>query len=522
MEDGETVEVPVSTQDPSEQRETTPPLRLSVFDWSGFVRNGFFATVASGAVATGLTLAKPELLPDWMLRSVPLGLLSVLLAAVRAWKTSREERESGALWGQVGETVSLRGAGIGQVKDAVFEIPYVVAVSLLPASAVSLQTFVICLALFYVADNYYNLALIRGIGGGSSVQLFAGLRWLRRIPEALGHRLPGSVSFGCALLGAALETGCSTVVDQPGTIDRVVLVRFFARRARLDTIAILLLGVVALTLLGPPQIALAVGTLVVATLLVLEFFVEPFRSLGIQYENAEHGQREPLLWTVPRRAKLDQHSLATLRRIHEDAFSAAEQQITVEHMTDAVESNESLILLTEGTDVVGYLFLEVRRVRQVAFFWYLAIDKAKREHGLGRLMVTQALEVVRERWPACRAVFLETAHPADPSDSASDEMRRVDFYRRLGFWWVQGVQYQIPAADAEQDVSRSLRYDPMFFPLKGDGHDLDETFVKKATIEMARDNHWSGTTDPRWETLKAGTNWRPEPPALRDARATKG
>ena len=135
-------------------------------------------------------------------RSVPLQILSVLLATVRKWKTAREEREAGTLWGQVGESVSLRGAGIGQVRDAVFEIPYVLSIALLPASAVSLQTFVLFLALFYVTDNYYNLALVRGIGGGDSVQLFAGLRWLRKVPAALGHRLPGAVSSGFALLGA--------------------------------------------------------------------------------------------------------------------------------------------------------------------------------------------------------------------------------------------------------------------------------------------------------------------------------
>jgi len=513
---------------------TTPLLRLSVFDWSDFVGGSFFVSIASGAVVTGLALANPELLPAWMVRSVPLQVVSVFLAAVRKWKTAREEREAGGLWGQVGESVSLRGAGIGQVKDAVFEIPYVLSIALLPASAVSLQTFVVVLGLFYVTDNYYNLALVRGIGGERSVQLFAGLRWLRRVPAALGHRLPGAVSSGFALLGAALETSCSTVVDRPTTIDRVVLVRFIGRRARLDTIAILLLALVALSLLGPSDVAILVGTVVVAALLVLELFVEPFRGFGVQYENKEDkddeaakdsgqpkdAQVETLLWAVPHRAKLDRHSLATLRSIHDEAFAPAERQYTIERMTDAAASNESLMLLTDGTEVVGYLFLEVRRPHEVAYFWYLAIDEAKRARGLGTSMVEHTFDVVRDRWPACRAVFLETAHPSDLDDSTSDEMRRVTFYRRLGFWWVRGVDYEIPAADAPKDLSKSLRYDPMFFPLKGDGEDLDDAFVRTATIEMARDNFRRGATDPRWDALNASTIWLPAPPTLRDRTTT--
>jgi len=111
--------------------------------------------------------------------------------------------------------------------------------------------------------------------------------------------------------------------------------------------------------------------------------------------------------------------------MHNEAFVPAERQYTIERMTDAAESNESLMLLTEGTEVVGYLFLEVRRFHEVVYFWYLAIDKAKRVRGLGTSMVEHTFDVVRDRWPACRAVFLETAHPTDPDDSASDEMRRV-------------------------------------------------------------------------------------------------
>ena len=103
-------------------------LRLSLFDWAGFVQNGFFLTTVSGAVATGFALAEPESLPAWTIRSTPLLFVSLAVAFTRVWKTAREERETTALWEQFGEAVSPRGGGMKHVMDAVFEIPYLFSI----------------------------------------------------------------------------------------------------------------------------------------------------------------------------------------------------------------------------------------------------------------------------------------------------------------------------------------------------------------------------------------------------------
>ncbi|TMC35126.1 MAG: GNAT family N-acetyltransferase, partial [Chloroflexi bacterium] len=187
----------------------------------------------------------------------------------------------------------------------------------------------------------------------------------------------------------------------------------------------------------------------------------------------------------------------------------------IERMTDEAHSSETLLLLAEGTEVVGYVFLEVRRRAQVAFFWYLAIDEAKRRHGLGASMVRHALDVVRERWPACRAVFLETAHPTDRDDSASDAGWRLAFYQKLGFWRVRGLTYEVPVAKAAGEHSTSLRYDPLFFPLRGDGEDLSDAFVKRGVLEMARVYFDEFPNDPRWAALVASETQPSEPPTAR-------
>ncbi len=499
------------------------PLRLSTFSWDGFVKNGgLFINLVGGALAGGIVLTSPEALPKWMISSVSLLFLSMALAFTRVWKTAREERETSGLWDQLGE-VTARGSGMAQVKDAVFEIPYLFSMVFLPASVVSLQTFAGCLVLFYVADNYYNFALIRGIAGDQAARpappnpISALGRRSRRAAAGLLRGITGGRAEPLfALLGAVLETVGSIPDPRAHSIDRAVLARYFRRRAQLDRIAIWLLAVVfALSLFGDRDWAKAGGIVIVSTLLAVELLAEPFRALGLHYRAAEADDADAdtataadnadvaeapglrLLWTVPAGATLDEESLAALHRIHEEAFPPGERQYDVEFMTaNAGRHGFLLLLLTEptgpaGTDrVIGYVFLQARPGLEIAYFWYLAIDKPRRGGGLGRTMVSLALDVVRDRWPSFRAVFLE---------SGPESLR---FYRRLGFWRVRGVDYRIPV---KGDPENSLAYEPMYCPLPGPAADLDDGFVRKAVLDMARDNFDRRRGDARWKALQAST-----------------
>jgi ribosomal protein S18 acetylase RimI-like enzyme len=500
------------------------PLRLSAFDWEGFVKNGgLFVNLVGGAIAGGIVLTNPDTLPKWMISSVTLLFLSLALAFTRVWKTAREERETSGLWGQLDE-VSPRGSGMEQVKDAVFEIPYLFSMVFLPASVVSLQTFAACLVLFYVADNYYNLALVRGIADDRTVRRVAapkptaalGRRSRRAAGRMLRRVTGGRIEPAFALLGAALETAFSIPNPHPNSIDRVVLTHFFRRRAMLNRTAIWLLAIVlALALFGSRQAAQVAGIVIVSTLLAMELVAEPFRALGLHYESEKSeksdGDRPPselLLWTAPAGAKLDDQSVAALHRIHEETFPPGERQYDVEFMLANAGRHGFLLLLLTGSaeltgshEVAGYVFLQARPEREIAYLWYLAIDKQRRGQGLGHTMVSLALDAVRDRWPSVRAVFLEAG--AQP----------VRFYSDIGFWWVRDLEYKIPV---EGDPESSLRYDPMYYPLRGSADEIDGPFVKRAVLEMARDNFRKRPHDQRWKDLKASTGrMRRVPPESR-------
>ena len=533
------------------QVNAAAPLRLSAFDWSGFVAQHFSLTLAGGTLATGvgLGLIDPAQWPNWILLAVPLSPLSLGLALallvfafVRVWKTVREEHETSALWEALADEVSPHGTGMDKVKDAVFEIPYLFSILILPFLVVSFQAFALCLVAFYACDNYYNLALVRKIGTNHCARL---PEWMSAV-GAFGHRVrraagdpvrrlsggrwSGSAEPAFALLGAAVATGCSVVDPAPASIDRVALIRFFGRRARLDTIAIWLLlgafaGVTALASLDRRDWALAVGLAAMLALLALEVVVEPFRALGIQYQpsgnDAAGVHSDRLLWAVPPGASLDARSLAVLEEIHQAAFPPPERQYGVDDMVSRTGRGGFLMLIltereqaSDAHAVAGYVFVEARPARDVAFFWYLAIDQHRRGRGLGHRLVELAVEVVHDRWPSVRAIFLETASPArgEAEDSPSDEMRRIRFYRDIGFRWVRSIAYEIPAA---HDPQASLRYDPMFLPAPEKADDITCQDVAEGVREMARDNFPSRRSgflagrepvDRRWTKLIESTD----------------
>ncbi len=521
------------------------PLRLSPFDWSGFVADNFSLSFLAGTAGAGIGVVAIDAatLPRWMVFSVALTLLSLVLAFTRVWKTIREEHETSSLWEQLVPEVSPRGATMGNVRDAVFEVPYVLAILVLPFSVVLFQAFGACLLLFYVCDNYYNLALVRGIGTDASARLPSWLKPVTAFTRGIARTRLAPASPALGLIGAALETPWTTVDPLPSTIDRAVLMRFFGARARLDRVAIwiLLVALVVGTLVavaGAGGWAVTIALVAVIAILVLELLVEPFRALGVQYSadgTDDAGEDRfacpPLVWTVPAGAKLDRDTVEAVEALHAEAFQPAERQYTVArpegpprstgapNMLDlAGRRGFQLLLLTCGggpsqeRSVGGYLFLEARPEREVAFVWYLAIEPQQRGQGLGSRMMRDAIDIVRERWPAVRGVLLEVTRPDQQGETYADDMRRVHFYQRQGFRRATELDYAIPAAD---DRAESLFYDPMFRALDPRidealdgtvGEEIDrrigEEFVKAAVLEMARDNFAPAMDDPRWTALR--------------------
>jgi GNAT superfamily N-acetyltransferase len=202
---------------------------------------------------------------------------------------------------------------------------------------------------------------------------------------------------------------------------------------------------------------------------------------------------------TPNRDAVDPAVLARLRAIHEEAFPPEERQYSIEYMVGRAGEPESVFrIIRFGERDAGYLYLELDPKASIAFLWYFAVDATLRNNGIGRLAITDTLAMLRRKHPLLRYALFEVHKPLRADDAAARDLdrRRIEFYRRLGAFWVRNVDYRIPAADRP---SRSVTYDPMFFVLHGEV-DVDE--IRAGILEMARDNFDERPRDPRWTRLQ--------------------
>jgi GNAT superfamily N-acetyltransferase len=120
--------------------------------------------------------------------------------------------------------------------------------------------------------------------------------------------------------------------------------------------------------------------------------------------------------------------------------------------------------------LAGFAFVERYRESRCALLSYIAVDKGRRERGLGRELFDRALGSARlaaedERQPL-RAVFAEIHDPRRVPQASDiiDPEDRLRIMQRLGGWRVP-ITYVQPALD--QNTQRSDRLVLIAFPQNG-------------------------------------------------------
>jgi GNAT superfamily N-acetyltransferase len=188
-----------------------------------------------------------------------------------------------------------------------------------------------------------------------------------------------------------------------------------------------------------------------------------------------------------------------LRAIHDEAFAPDERQYSMDHMLERSGHADRILRIIElDQRAVGYAYLELAPRAASAFLWYVAVSAELRGRGIGRMAIDDTLLMLRREHPELRYALFEVARPVRPEDPAepTEDRRLLEFYRRLGAYWVRGVDYVIPSADAS---SRSVAYEPMFFVLAGT---IDGSEIRRAILVMAEDNYEDRPDDPRWIRLQ--------------------
>lgn len=257
----------MSLRRPDRSTKQAEGLVLREFDWSGLAKGSLFTGQLAGIVGTivGLSALSGQNLPPWLLVDPWLSAACVVLAFARVWKTSREEQETMHMWERASHADNDQA-----VLDRVVEIPYVFLVLALPLTATLPQVFMLTLLLFYVFDNYYNAALARIAAGIAEAESSAHRSYPRQLVTALRR----SLWLRSGELGERAN-------DQGPA--------YFRTRSRYNStfIAILGLGLAIITGLkvgGPQDLAWGIALLVLVTVLLSEWLVEPLRNREIRFE----------------------------------------------------------------------------------------------------------------------------------------------------------------------------------------------------------------------------------------------
>ncbi len=120
---------------------------------------------------------------------------------------------------------------------------------------------------------------------------------------------------------------------------------------------------------------------------------------------------------------------------------AAQLQLLKRNAESAAPDVHMLAVLDERETLAGILQYEIVPDVSAAFLWYLAVQPAQRNRGLGA-------QIYREMWKrletqGCQALVLEVEIPeeAESDEQRQLAIRRIGFYRRLGARLMLGVEH---------------------------------------------------------------------------------
>lgn len=150
------------------------------------------------------------------------------------------------------------------------------------------------------------------------------------------------------------------------------------------------------------------------------------------------------------------------REIYMEAFDRR-MRVPFDDLFKACASGKGDFVAVYNEDLfIGFYY--VYRYKDIAYLYYLAVEKSMRERGYG----TEILDIVKDAYPGQRIVLCIEA-PLVDDKLVSTSYRRLGFYSRNGFidtlfkFTSVGVTYEVlywgPAFDPSQveDILRSFR-----------------------------------------------------------------
>lgn len=173
---------------------------------------------------------------------------------------------------------------------------------------------------------------------------------------------------------------------------------------------------------------------------------------------------------------------AVLAAIHNAAFPPEERYWPFERIFEWVglEGVELWILRRNG-EAGGYITLQEVPADKIVYLWYLAVAPGFGNAGLGAFGIRAVLKDFAARPAPPVAAFFDARAPEGDDATAKNiyRLRRLEWYRRLGAYWLKGLDYPAVAAN---DAGEEYPCYILFFPIAGMP---DDALIRLGAIAIA-------------------------------------
>jgi GNAT superfamily N-acetyltransferase len=162
--------------------------------------------------------------------------------------------------------------------------------------------------------------------------------------------------------------------------------------------------------------------------------------------------QDPALTVVPLSAGMNLEFDALLQ-IYTAALPSSERKSAAALLSMLARPDYEFLVAKLDREVVGFAIIASLSQSNACLLEYMAVKAARRGSGIGAFIFTKAADSPRVN---SRYLILEIEAEQTGTPDSELQIRRRDFYRRLGCRQVSGLRYLMPPVSAHQPPAMGL------------------------------------------------------------------
>jgi GNAT superfamily N-acetyltransferase len=386
--------------------------------WSGVVKSGILQNLLLSAAGVGIAyiLIDRSSVPSWLVINPYLSLFAFCLSFLFIWNVVVNEDMLATSWDMVAEHFTINENFI----DRVLEGPFLLVCFILPFSTLSYQFLIVVMFVYYLIDFVYCLMFYRALP-----RYYENKQYTK---EEQGN-CPYLYYFKQYLYADFLA---------------MVLVVLFG------------IGFWFFALKGLTAVSLAIGFVSILVFAYIEGVYNFFVLVNTENIHDKYCSQKIKVFTRDDKTVLSERDVSDLKRAYELGFPPEEHGWSVEKMLElSLEPDWHMSIARIDDRIAGFGFGQICPKEEIALLWYLCVLPEWRKEGIGAQISGHCIQSTSFKRETIRYAFLESRKPDSYEGEDSVDIKRLQFHRHQGNWWIKGIDYAIPSA---VDSTKAIPY----------------------------------------------------------------